>query len=121
MHTVAVLGLMVDPRDLGQTLGHRSGDDGAPEKDGGVGFDPTVFLYDHAAGGVGLAPRLFQERETLLRRTRTLIAGCPCGEGCPACIGPDAGMPDPALPVDLPSRKKLALELLRAVGVTEAN
>ncbi len=121
LHTVAVLGLMVDPRDLGQTLGNRSPEDGAPEKDGGVGFDPTVFLYDQAAGGVGLAPRLFQEREELLRRTRKLIVGCECSAGCPACIGPDTGVNDPSLPADLPPRKKLALEMLAAVGVSEAH
>ena len=38
--------------------------DGPPRKDGGVGFDPTIFLYDNIPGGVGLA--------SLLRRSGPL-------------------------------------------------
>ncbi|HHH30894.1 MAG TPA: DEAD/DEAH box helicase, partial [Polyangiaceae bacterium] len=88
MHLVAAVGLMCDPRDLGQTLGDRSDEDAPPSSErGGPGFDPTVFLYDHVPGGVGLAPRLFEEREALLLRTRALINSCPCERGCPACIG----------------------------------
>ncbi|MEM6958780.1 MAG: helicase-related protein, partial [Myxococcota bacterium] len=92
MHTVAATALMVDPRDLGRAVGDRSDPDGPIETGGGPGFDPTLFLYDHVAGGIGLAPRLFDERHTLLRRTRRVIDACPCSRGCPACIGPDAGV-----------------------------
>ncbi len=110
MHLVAAVGLMCDPHDLGQTLGDRSDPDGAPSSEGGAGFDPTIFLYDHVPGGVGLAPRLFVEREALLLRTRALIEACPCKAGCPACIGPGR--------VDEPSpMKALALELLASLGV----
>ncbi|MAQ13801.1 MAG: DEAD/DEAH box helicase [Sandaracinus sp.] len=91
MKTVAVTGLMVDPRDLGSTIGDRSGD-GEALSSGSGGFDPTLFLYDAIPGGVGLASRLMDERESLLRRTRTLIDGCGCKAGCPACIGPDVGV-----------------------------
>ena len=121
MHLVASVGLMCDPRDLGQTLGDRSDEDGPPSTDqGGPGFDPTLFLYDQVPGGVGLAARLFEEREALIRRTRALVEGCPCGEGCPACIGPDVGAltPGPRPVVDRPvPRKNLALDLMRALGV----
>jgi len=112
MHLVAAVGLMCDPRDIGQTLGDRSEEDGAPSSDrGGPGFDPTIFLYDHVPGGVGLASRLFVERESLLIKTRALIDGCPCAEGCPACIGPSV------TDQRLGSRKKLAVELLASLGV----
>jgi len=57
----------------------------------GPGVDPTVFLYDHVPGGVGMARRLFDVREELVRRGRARVEGCECDEGCPACIGPEAG------------------------------
>jgi DEAD/DEAH box helicase domain-containing protein len=114
MHIVGAVGLMIDPRDLGRALGSRHEDDGAPGTGQGPGFDPTIFLYDSVAGGVGLAARLHDEREELLRRARHLIESCDCDEGCPGCIGPDASSEDePESP-----RKKLVLGLLDAVGVS---
>jgi DEAD/DEAH box helicase domain-containing protein len=114
MHVVGAVGLMIDPRDLGRTLGSRHEDEGPPGKGQGPGFDPTIFLYDTVAGGIGLASRLFEEREELLRRARHLIESCECSEGCPGCIGPDASGDD-----DLEAaRKRLVLGLLDAVGVS---
>ncbi len=121
MHLVAAVGLMTDPRDLGHTIGDRSDGDGPPSAgEGGAGFDPTLFFYDAVPGGVGLAPRLFVEREALLLRTRAAIAGCGCGAGCPACLGPDVVATIPgAVPAPRPAkgRRAFALELLDALGV----
>jgi DEAD/DEAH box helicase domain-containing protein len=47
---------------------------------------PAIFLYDGVPGGAGLAERAYHELESLLTRTRELIAACPCEDGCPACI-----------------------------------
>jgi DEAD/DEAH box helicase domain-containing protein len=114
MHVVGAVGLMIDPRDLGRTLGSRNEDEAAPGKGRGPGFDPTIFLYDTVAGGIGLASRLYEEREELLRRARHLIESCECDEGCPGCIGPDAsGDDEPEA-----ARKQLVLGLLDAVGVS---
>jgi len=117
LRTVACVGLMIDPRDLGKTLGSKDDAEGPPRKDGGVGFDPTMFLYDNIPGGVGLAARLFDQREELLRRARRLLEACACEEGCPACIGPAAGGMPGSAPVDAHPRKRLALEILSALGV----
>ncbi|ATB31655.1 DEAD/DEAH box helicase [Melittangium boletus] len=117
LRTVACVGLMIDPRDLGKTLGSKDDAEGPPRKDGGVGFDPTMFLYDNIPGGVGLAARLFDQREELLRRARRLVEACVCEEGCPACIGPVAGGMPGSAPVDSHPRKRLALEILSALGV----
>jgi DEAD/DEAH box helicase domain-containing protein len=114
MHVVGAVGLMIDPRDLGRTLGSRNEDEGPPGKGQGPGFDPTIFLYDTVAGGIGLASRLFEEREELLRRARHLIESCECSEGCPGCIGPDASNDDEPEA----ARKRLVLGLLDAVGVS---
>ena len=71
LQTVASVGLMSDPRDLGRTLGDKSEPDGAPSKGGdGVGFDPTIFLYDHIPGGVGLAPRAVRGARGAAARAR---------------------------------------------------
>lgn len=103
MHTVAAVGLMIDPRDLGRVVGSRDGS-GSQE----AIYEPTLYLYDHVPGGVGLASRLFEEREQLLRDTRELLERCECQQGCPACVGP----------VLTPGRKTLALAMLDALGVS---
>ena len=93
LHVVAAAGLMIDPRDLGHTLGDKDDPEGPASSGGGggPGFDPTLFLYDAFPGGIGLSQRLFDEREALLERTRRHVAACPCASGCPACIGPTVG------------------------------
>lgn len=102
LHTVGSVGLMIDPRDLGRVLGSRDGS-GSQE----AIYEPTLFLYDHVPGGVGLASRLFDEREQLLRDTRELLERCECQQGCPACVGP----------VLTAGRKSLAIAMLDALGV----
>lgn len=49
---------------------------------------PTVFLYDTAPGGVGLAEKLFEVRESLLEACLSLATACECTNGCPGCVGP---------------------------------
>jgi DEAD/DEAH box helicase domain-containing protein len=99
MHSVACVGLMIDPRDLGRTLGSRSHQ---------PLMEPTLYFYDQIPGGVGLSPRLFEEREQLLLRARRLVESCGCDDGCPACIGLDVGISAPRAH----GRKRLALLVL---------
>jgi DEAD/DEAH box helicase domain-containing protein len=120
---------MCDPRDLGRTLGDRSGDGELPSKGDPLagGFDPTIFLYDHVPGGIGLAPRLFATRDEMLERARVLIENCECTIGCPACVGAPAGNngTPPGLVYDgaklaAPTTfdlKELALNILSAAGL----
>ncbi len=122
LHTVASVGLMADPADLGHTMGDRSEPQGVPGKSpgGGPGFDPTLFVYDRIPGGVGLSPRLFESREELLRRARAVIEGCSCDFGCPACVGPVSAPPDAAgaaSPSLSLSRRCIALALLADLGI----
>jgi len=116
MHTVAAIGLMIDPHDLGRTLGDGA-DGGLPaEKTGGRDlFAPTIFLYDHVPGGVGLAARIWEEKAELMRRARALVAACDCDVGCPGCVGP---LPVDAAPeVLMGNRKHLGIAVLEVVGV----
>ena len=101
LHTVAAVGLMIDPRDLGRCVGSRDGS-GAR---GDVIFEPTLFLYDQVPGGVGLSSRLFEERERLLDGAGELLERCACERGCPSCVGPGH-----ALDV-----KAMAREVLRVI------
>lgn len=75
---LAPLFLMASPRDLGvsasvQAPGTRR---------------PTIYLYDDVPGGVGFAERLYERHWELLHAAEELIAACPCGDGCPSCVGP---------------------------------
>ncbi len=110
LEAVTALALSCDPRDLGYALGDKSDGTAPPSKDGAPGFDPTIFLYDNIAGGVGLSERAFERREELLSRARELIVTCTCRGGCPACVSP--GDVDPTH-----GRKVMAESILDAIGV----
>ncbi|MET0385524.1 MAG: DEAD/DEAH box helicase [Polyangiales bacterium] len=118
LHTVASASLMVDPRDLGHTLGDRKDAESAPSK--GVfaapGFDPTLFVYDRMPGGVGLAPRLFEQRQELLWRTLGLLSACRCEAGCPSCVGPTFGKQPANAPIA--ARRQIGLQVLADLGIT---
>jgi DEAD/DEAH box helicase domain-containing protein len=111
--TTATLALMCDPRDLGTTIGDSVEGQTVPEVSRGTPaaaghfFSPTLFIYEHVPGGTGLAERIWEQRDVLTARTARLIETCPCAGGCPACVGPGE-----------PTRKDVALELLRAVVPT---
>ena len=47
---------------------------------------PTVFVYDGHAGGVGIAERGFDQFEGWVADTAKLLDGCPCERGCPSCV-----------------------------------
>ena len=111
LEAVASLALMCDPRDIGYTLGDKSDGTAPPSKDGAPGFDPTIFLYDNIAGGVGLAAAAFERREELLSRARELVETCPCKEGCPACVSPGDIM------AGRHGRKAMAMEIFGVLGV----
>jgi len=52
-------------------------------------FDrPSLFLFDSAPGGVGLAEKIYELWPALLAAARETLARCPCTCGCPACVGP---------------------------------
>jgi DEAD/DEAH box helicase domain-containing protein len=123
LETVSTLALMCDPRDLGCTLGDTALDPSAesvPRKVRGgpqPGYNPTLFLYEHTPGGIGLAERIFEMRDVLLARALRLVEGCACQYGCPACVGPANDAPPlPSLPKTVRTargRKAIAIDILR--------
>jgi DEAD/DEAH box helicase domain-containing protein len=99
MASMASLLLMCDGRDLGTAVGERPVGPGVEtewqESSATLGnptemkefFEPNLYLYDAYPGGIGFSEPLFRVHDILLRRTRELILGCPCEQGCPSCVG----------------------------------
>ncbi len=112
LRTMASLALMCAPQDLDTTLGGRA-DDAAPSRDErtGAGTAPTIFLFDAVAGGVGLAERAFERRDELMARAFGAVLSCPCEDGCPACVAP-------GVDTGAAGRKRMAVAIFRALGVT---
>ena len=48
---------------------------------------PTIFLYDHYPGGIGLAEDVYKRFDHVRDAAKNLIRNCPCKDGCPSCIG----------------------------------
>jgi DEAD/DEAH box helicase domain-containing protein len=100
MASMATWLLMCDGRDLGTAAGERPASPGVEtewqEFSATLGdpaqmkefFEPNLYLYDAYPGGIGFSEPLFRVHDILLRRTRELILGCPCEQGCPSCVGP---------------------------------
>ncbi len=100
MASMATLLLMCDGRDLGTAVGERPTSPGVetewqefsaalnPPAEMKEFFEPNLYLYDAYPGGIGFSEPLFRVHDILLRRTRELILGCRCEQGCPSCVGP---------------------------------
>jgi len=101
LESMATLLLMCDRRDLATAIGERpstvnAGADWEVQfmpavtdpSDMTELFSPNLYLYDAYPGGTGFSEPLYRAHDVLLRRTRELIAGCACEEGCPSCVGP---------------------------------
>ncbi|PYM07898.1 MAG: helicase [Candidatus Rokuibacteriota bacterium] len=98
LHHLAPMFLLCDVRDLGSWLGDSTrATPGAAvdtvqstrrrllEADR---FNPTIYLYDSHAGGIGLAERVFEVLPDLLARGLDVLSSCRCRSGCPSCVGP---------------------------------
>lgn len=48
---------------------------------------PTIFIYDHYPGGIGLAEEVYKRFDEIKQAAASLIRQCPCEDGCPSCIG----------------------------------
>ncbi len=131
MESVACLLLMCDRLDLGATIGEGGvveGEDiqasSAAERAGrhrpGEFFEPTLYLYDAYPGGIGLSAPLFRLHDSLILRTRELIASCACEKGCPSCVGPGGETGSHAKEAALSILEKLLGESGRADALQDA-
>jgi DEAD/DEAH box helicase domain-containing protein len=114
MRQVAQLLLMCDRQDIGISIG--SGNEGdSPDltrtgEPVTLSDEPRIFVYDNYPGGIGFSEPLFAMDDELRRRTRDLIAGCECLNGCPTCVGPIGNTG--------PMAKTVALRILDLIGTT---
>ena len=104
LHRLGPIFLLCDVRDLGSWLGDTTpAEAGKPAEPGTMvatrestrrrlldaeTFNPTIYLYDSQAGGIGLAERLFEVLPELVQHARATLRACPCAWGCPSCVGP---------------------------------
>jgi DEAD/DEAH box helicase domain-containing protein len=71
--------LLCDPRDLG--LAERV-------RDPHFGVS-ALYIYDKYPGGTGLAESLAKKAAELFKNAYLAVERCPCGKGCPSCVGPE--------------------------------
>jgi len=120
LESVATLLLMCDGRDLGTAIGERPPAAGSQEvefapmrfEEYASGkmkefFEPNLYLYDAYPGGIGFSEPLYRAHELLLEKTRELISGCECEDGCPSCVGPAGDL--------VPRAKEAALAILQRI------
>ena len=48
---------------------------------------PTLFLFDRYPGGLGFSEQGWARLDELLEAAFAHLEGCPCGDGCPSCVG----------------------------------
>ncbi len=89
---LAPLFLMCDSRDLGVHADPQS-----PLADG----QPAIVIYDLVPAGIGLSKGIYEIHPDLLDSARERILSCPCGEGCPSCVGPGGELGMGGKPVTL--------------------
>jgi DEAD/DEAH box helicase domain-containing protein len=77
---IAPMYLLCDPRDIGVAERVRDPHFGVP----------AVYVYDKYPGGTGLAEALARRADELFLAALDAVRGCPCGTGCPACVGAEA-------------------------------
>ena len=116
LRQVAQLLLMCDRRDIATSNASSDSGDATTLARAGqpasLPDEPRIYVYDNYPGGIGFSEPLFGMHDALLSRTRELIAGCGCEQGCPACVGPvgDTG----------PLAKTVALRILEQLAISRA-
>ena len=90
--TLLPLMAMCDPSDLGGMI------------DSSNLGRPGIFLFDRYPGGLGFAEQGYARLDELADAALTHLVGCPCGDGCPACVG--TPIYRPAQQQDLDAMKK---------------
>jgi len=78
LSNVATVYLMCDPKDISVVAQVKARHNGLP----------TIFVYDNYPGGVGFSKRLPAMLTDILADCMSLLAACPCADGCPGCVGP---------------------------------
>jgi DEAD/DEAH box helicase domain-containing protein len=55
--------------------------------DSSASHAPGVYVHDRFPGGLGFAHKAYELIDEIIRACLELIDNCPCGDGCPSCVG----------------------------------
>jgi DEAD/DEAH box helicase domain-containing protein len=114
LHDIAPAFLMCDPRDLGRAVRVR-------DPHFGCG---AIYFFDRYPGGTGLAEGLARQLAPSVSAARERLGSCPCGGGCPSCIGVDFADALGDGPASLPGPFRSAMDgsevKARVLGLLEA-
>ena len=72
----AMMLTMTTPDDIGTAL--LAGDTAA---------DTSVCIFDMYEGGLGFAEKAYAHAQNILENAIRMVEGCPCRDGCSACVG----------------------------------
>lgn len=53
----------------------------------GEGLKSSVCIYDLYIGGLGFAEKVYEVYDLIVKQAITMVRGCKCNSGCPACVG----------------------------------
>jgi DEAD/DEAH box helicase domain-containing protein len=101
---IAPMYLLCDSRDLGVAERTRDPHFGVP----------AVYVFDRYPGGTGLSEALARRADDLFAAAFGAVRSCPCGGGCPSCVGAaDESASDPGEGLSV---KRAAEALLAALA-----
>lgn len=85
MHAIKSAAMMVTmsaPSDIDAAMSSNAlVPDGNPEE------VISLFLYDRYEGGLGYSEKIYDKMDAVLKQAISLVKGCGCETGCPACVG----------------------------------
>ncbi|MBI4857502.1 MAG: DEAD/DEAH box helicase [Acetobacterium woodii] len=77
-----MMATMTERDDIGVAVSNNAIDLGAESDE-----DVYLYLYDRYIGGLGYAEKAFDLIATIIHNAIRMVSGCPCEQGCAACIG----------------------------------
>ncbi|AFA48582.1 DEAD/DEAH box helicase [Acetobacterium woodii] len=77
-----MMATMTEREDIGVTVSNNAIDLGIDSDE-----DVYLYLYDRYIGGLGYAEKAFDLILPIINNAIRMVSGCPCEQGCAACIG----------------------------------
>ena len=82
LKNAAMMATMTEQEDIGVTMSNN-----AFEITGNFEEEVYMFIYDKYIGGLGYSEKVFDLIAQIIENTIKMVDGCPCENGCVACIG----------------------------------
>nr|WP_167957500.1 DEAD/DEAH box helicase [Anaerosporobacter faecicola] len=82
IQNAAMMVTMTEQADIGVTTSLNALELSGPSAD-----DVSVYVYDRFVGGLGFSEKIFDCMEDIVDSAIQMVSGCPCKDGCAACIG----------------------------------